>query len=69
MTSVFITPSAREMFTARELTDAYEQFRERRPQYPDAESDLRAAAYQFGTRVLIVYEESETGVLVLSHPT
>ncbi len=69
MTSLVITPSAREMFTPRELTDAYEQFRERRPpQYLDAESDLRVAAYQFGTRVLIVYEESETGVIVLSHP-
>lgn len=69
VTSVVITPSAREMFTPRELSDAYEQFRERRPQYLDAESDLRAAAYQFGTRELIVYELSETGVVVLSHPT
>ena len=69
MTSVFITPSARETFTSRELTDAYQQFKERGPQYLDAESDIRAAAYQFGKRVLIVYEESETGVVVLSHPT
>ena len=69
VTSVFITPSAREMFTPRELSDAYEQFRERRPQYLDAETGLRAAAYRFGERVLLVYEESETGVVVLSHPT
>jgi hypothetical protein len=34
----------------------------------DAESGLRAAAYRFGERVLIVYEESETGVVILTHP-
>jgi 16S rRNA C1402 (ribose-2'-O) methylase RsmI len=67
--SVVVTPSARETFTARELTDAYEQFIERGPQYVDAESGLRAAAYRFGERVLVVYEEPETGVVVLSHLT
>jgi 16S rRNA C1402 (ribose-2'-O) methylase RsmI len=67
--SVVVTPSARERFTARELTDAYEQFIERRPQYVDAETGLRAAAYRFGERVLVVYEEPETGVVVLIHPT
>ncbi len=66
---VVVEPSAREMFTPRELTDAYEQFKERGPQYVDAESGLSASAYWFGTRVLIVYEESETGVVVLIHPT
>jgi hypothetical protein len=35
----------------------------------DAESGLRAAAYRFGERVLLVYEEPETGVVVLSHLT
>ena len=68
MTSVVVTPSARERFTPRELTDAYEHFKERGPQYVDAESGLRAAAYRFGERVLLVYEESETGVMVLTHP-
>jgi hypothetical protein len=66
--SVVATPSARERFTPGELTDAYEQFKERGPQYVDAESGLRAAAYRFGERVLLVYEESETGVVVLTHP-
>ncbi len=47
----------------------YEQFKERGPQYLSAEPGLKAAAYRFGTRVLIVYEEPETGVVVLIHPT
>jgi hypothetical protein len=68
-TSVVVTPSARETFTPRELTDAYQQFKERGPQYVSAETGLRAAAYRFGTRVLLVYEDSETGVVVLIHPT
>jgi hypothetical protein len=67
--SVVVTPSARERFTARELTDAYEHFIERGPQYVDAETGLRAAAYRFGERVLVVCEEPETGVVVLSHLT
>jgi hypothetical protein len=61
------TPSARETFTPRELTDAYKHFKERGPQYVDAETGLRAAAYRFGKRVLVVYEESETGLVVLIH--
>ena len=61
MASVVVTPSARETFTPRELTDAYEQFIERGPQYVSAESGLRAAAYRFGERVLLVYEEPEMG--------
>ena len=67
-TSVVVTPSARETFTPRELTDAYKQFEERGPQYVSAETGLRAAAYRFGERVLLVYEESQTGVVVLTHP-
>jgi hypothetical protein len=66
--SVVVDPSARETFTPRELTDAYKQFEERGARYLDAETGLRAAAYRFGTRVLLVYEESEGGVVVLTHP-
>jgi hypothetical protein len=67
--NVVVDPSAREMFTPREISSAYKQFEERGPQYVDAESGLRAAAYRFGTRVLLAYEESETGVVILFHPT
>jgi hypothetical protein len=64
-----VTPSARETFTPREITDAYKHFEERGPQYVNAETGLRAAAYRFGERVLLVYEESEAGVVVLIHST
>jgi hypothetical protein len=67
--NVVVDPSARETFTPRELAAAYKQFEERGPQYVDAENGLRAAAYRFGTRVLLVYEESDTGVVILFHPT
>jgi hypothetical protein len=67
--SVVVDPSARETFTPRELAAAYKEFRELGPQYLDAESGLSASAYHFGERVLIAYEESETGVVVLIHPT
>ena len=67
--SVVVDPSARETFTPRELTDAYKRFEERGPQYVSAETGLSAAAYRFGERVLLDYEESETGVVVLIHPT
>ena len=67
--SVVVTPSARETFTPRELTDAYEQFKDGGAQYLSAENGIRAAAYQFGERVLLVYQESETDVVVLTHPT
>ena len=66
-TSVVVTPSARETFTPRELTDAYQQFKERGPQYVSAETSLRAAAYRFGERVLLVYEESETSIVVSTY--
>jgi hypothetical protein len=66
---VVVTPSARERFTSRELTDAYKVFKERGPQYLDAETGIRAAAYRFGERVLLVYEESDTGLIVLIHPS
>ena len=64
-----MTPSARERFTPRELTAAYKQFEERGPQYVDAETGIRAAAYRFGERVLVLYEEAETGLVVLMHPS
>jgi len=67
--SVIVEPSAREAFTPRELVDAYEDFEKSGPQYLNAETGLRAAAYRFGERVLIVYEESQAGVVVLIHPT
>ena len=66
---VVVEPSARETFTPRELADAYEDFEKRGPQYLDAETDVKAAAYRFGERVLLVYEEPETGLVVLIHPT
>ena len=67
--SVVVQPSAREMFTPRELADAYKEFTEHGPQLLDLETDLSASAYCFGERVLLVYEESETGLVVLIHPT
>jgi hypothetical protein len=67
--SVVVTPSARETFTPRELAAAYKIFKEHGPQYLSDESGHRASAYRFGERVLLVYEESETGLVVLIHPT
>jgi hypothetical protein len=67
--SVVVQPSAREMFTPRELRAAFKEFIERGPQYLEAETGIRASACRFGERVLIVYEESETGLVVLIHPT
>ena len=65
--NLVVYPSARETFTPREITTAYKQFEERGPQCVDAETGIRAAAYRFGERVLLVYVESETGVVVLMH--
>ena len=67
--SVAFTPSAREMFKPRELVAAYKEFTEHGGHHQDAETGLRASAYRFDERVLLVYEESETGVVVLIHPT
>jgi hypothetical protein len=67
--SVVVQTSAREMFTPRQLADAYEHFKERSPQYLDTETGIKAAAYWFDERVLLVYEEAETGVVVLIHPS
>jgi hypothetical protein len=64
--NVVVTPSARERFTPRELSVAYEDFTERGPQYLNAETGLSASAYRFGARVLIVCDEPEVGVVVLA---
>jgi len=63
--SVVVTPSARETFTPRELADAYKDFETRGPQYLDDETGIKASAYRFGERVLLVYEESESGLVTL----
>jgi hypothetical protein len=67
--SVVVQPSAREMFTPRQLADAYKQFIKRGPQYLDTETGIKASAYRLGERVLLVYQESETGLVILIHPT
>jgi hypothetical protein len=67
--SVVVDLSARETFTPRELTAAYKHFEVIGPQYVDAETGIRAARYRFGERVLLVYEEAETGVVVLINPS
>ena len=64
-----VEPSARETFTPRELAAAYKEFTEHGPQYQDAETGLSASAYCFGERVLLIYEESEASVVVLTHPS
>ena len=66
--SLVVQPSARERFTARELIAAYEDFIRDEPQYVDAGTGIKAATYRFGMRVLFVYEESETGLVILLHP-
>ena len=53
----------------RELTEAYKDFENHGAQYLDAETGAKAAAYRYGERVLVVCEESEAGVVILSHPT
>ena len=64
-----VTPSARETFTGRELTAACKIFKERGAQYLDDDTGITAAAYRVGERVLLVYEEPETGLMVLMHPS
>jgi len=66
---VVVDPSARETFTPRELTAAYKHFEVIGPHYVDAETGIRAAAYRFDERVLLVYEEAETGLVVLIQPS
>jgi hypothetical protein len=64
-----VEPSAREMFKAHELVAAYKEFKEHGGQQQDGETGLSASAYRFGERVLLVYEEAETGLVVLIHPS
>ena len=64
--NVVVTPSARERFTPRELSAAYEDYTEHGPQYLNAETGLKAAAYRFGARLLIVCEEPKSGVVTLA---
>jgi hypothetical protein len=66
---VVVHPSACETFTPRELTAAHKEFTEHGRQSQDAETGPSASAYCFGERVLLVYEESESGLVVLIHPT
>src|SRR5215218_8659107 len=67
--SVVVKPSACETFTPRELATAYRDFTESEPQYGNAQSGLKASVYRFDTRVLLAYEEAETGLVLLVHPT
>ena len=66
---VIVEPSTRETFMPCELADAYEKFLASGPRYLDAQSGIEGSVYRFGTRVLLVYEEPETGLVVLIHPT
>jgi len=67
--NLVVKPSARERFTPRELIAAYEDFLGNEPQYLDAETGIKATAHLFGAGVLLVYEEPETHVVVLIHPS
>jgi hypothetical protein len=64
--NVAVTPSAREAFTPRELSAAYEDYTEHGPQYVNTETGLRATAYRFGARVLIANDEPKSGVVMLA---
>ena len=69
LTSLVVLPGAREAFAPRELVGAYVDFVGGEPHYHDAERGIKASAYRFEARVLFVYEESETGSIVLIHST
>ena len=64
-----VQPTTRKAFTPRELTNAYKKFMKHGPRYLDAESGIEGSVYRFGMRVLVVYEEPETWLVVLIHPT
>lgn len=68
-TGVIVEPRTSEMFAPRELADAYKKFIEHGPRYLDAEGGIEVSVYRFGTRVLVVYEKSGTGLVVLTYPT
>jgi hypothetical protein len=65
--NVVVTRGAREMFAPRELTAAYKDGTKREHYYLNAETGFKAIAYRFDERVLLVYEEAETAVVVLIH--
>jgi hypothetical protein len=66
---VLVLHGARRTFTPGELAAAYEDFVASGPRYLDAESGIEGSVYRFGTRALVVYEEPETGMVVLVRPT
>jgi hypothetical protein len=66
--AVVVEPNAREEFTPRELADAFEDFAKGGPQYVDDETGIKASAYRYGERELLVYEEPGTALVVLAHP-
>ncbi len=66
--SVVVTPRAREMFTSRELYDAYNDFTKRESQSLHSMGGLTAKAYRLGERVLIVSKDLDTGLVVLAPP-
>jgi hypothetical protein len=69
LTSLVVLPNAREAFAPCELVAAYEDFVGGEPPYLDAEKGIKASVYRFDTRALLVYGDSETGSIVLIHPT
>jgi hypothetical protein len=66
--SVVVEPSAREAFTPRELTDAYKDFESAGRDVWTPRPVLRPQLTGLA-RVLIVYEKSEAGVVILIRPT
>ncbi len=66
---VLVQSSARDKVATSELAAAYKDFIASEPQYLDAESGIKGSVYRFGTRVLVLYEDPETGVVVLIHPS
>jgi hypothetical protein len=66
---VVVQPSAREAFTPRELATAYKDLIVSGPHYLDAETGIKARAYRYGERALIVYQVFETGLVVLHNAT
>ncbi len=64
--NVVVTPSARETFTPRELRAGYEDYTQHGPQYVNVQTGLRASAYRFDARVLLVCEVPKTGGVMLA---
>jgi hypothetical protein len=66
---VLVQPRARDKFAPSELAAAYKDFMASGPQYVAAETGIEGSVYRFGRRVLVIYEDPETGMTVLIHPT